>query len=102
MYYISKVKSHGLRLGKVHRSVKFNQRYWLKPYIDKNTRPRKIFKSDFEKDLFKLMSNAVFGKTMESNEKHRNVQFVTKDKKRNYCISEPNYVIRLSVFEKSY
>ena len=42
-------------------------------------------------DLFKLMNNAVFGKTMENIRKHRNIKLVTADKKRNKLVSEPNY-----------
>ena len=56
-----------------------------------NTELRKLAKDDFEKDLFKLMNNAVFGKTMENIRKHRNIKIVTTDKKRNKLVSEPNY-----------
>ena len=56
-----------------------------------NTELRKSAKDDFEKDLFKLMNNAVFGKTMENIRKHRDIKLVTIDKKRNKLVSEPNY-----------
>ena len=44
-----------------------------------------------KKDLFKLINNAVFGKTMENIRKYRNIKLVTTDKKRNKLVSEPNY-----------
>ena len=83
--------NHGLKFKKVHRVIEFNQKAWLKPYIDMNTELRKLAKDDFEKDLFKLMNNAVFGKTMENFRKHRDIKIVTTDKKRNKLVSEPNY-----------
>ena len=54
----------GLILEKIHSAITYNQSVWLKPYIDKNTKLRRISKSDLEKDLFKLMNNAVYGKTI--------------------------------------
>ena len=56
-----------------------------------NTELRKAAKNDFEKDLFKLINNSVFGKTMENIRKHRDIKLVTTDKKRIKFVSEPNY-----------
>ena len=85
--------NHGLKLEKIHRIIEFNQEAWLKPYIDMNTELRKEAKNNFEKYLFKLMNNSIFGKTMEKIRKHRDIKLVKTDKKRNKLVSEPNYDI---------
>ena len=82
---------HGLKLKKVHKVLQFNQEAWLKPYIDMNIKLRKEAKNDFEKDFFKLMINAVFGKPIENVRKHRDIKLVTTDNRRNQLLSEPNY-----------
>ena len=56
-----------------------------------NTELRKLSNNDFEKDFFKLVNNAVSGKTMENIRKHRDIKLVTTDKKRSKLVSEPNY-----------
>ena len=83
--------NHGLTFKKIHRVIEFNQEAWLKPYIDMNTELRKLVKNDFEKDLFKLMNNSVFGKTMENIRKHRDIKLVTTGRKRSKLVSKPNY-----------
>ena len=83
--------NHRLILKKVHKVIQFNQKAWLKPHIDMNTKLRTEAKNDFEKDFFKLMNNAGFGKTMENVRKHRDIKLVTTDKRRNQLASEPNY-----------
>ena len=83
--------NYGLVLKKVHKGIKFNQNYWLKPDIDTNTDLRKKAKNDFEKYFFKLMKNAVLGETMTNVRKHRDIKLVTTEGRRNYLVSEPNY-----------
>ena len=43
-----------LILEKDHTALRFNQKAWLKPYIDMNTKLRKTVKNDFQKGFFKL------------------------------------------------
>ena len=78
-------------MKKVHRVIKFNQKDWLEPYIDMNTKLRRKATNNFEKDFFKLMNNAVFGKTMKNIEEFRDIKLATTQRRTNYLISEPNY-----------
>ncbi|XP_057296228.1 uncharacterized protein LOC130625179 [Hydractinia symbiolongicarpus] len=81
----------GLELKKVHRVIRFNQKAWLKVYIDHNTRLRTNAKNKFEKDFYKLMNLSVFGKTMENIRNHRNIQLVTNEEKYTKLVMKPNF-----------
>ena len=74
---LKQTSNHGLILKKVHRVIEFNQKAWLRPYIEMNTKLREKAKNNFEKDFFKFM-NAVFREIMENVSKHRNIKLVSK------------------------
>ena len=82
---------HGLVLERIHRAIEFNQSAWMKEYIDFNTRLRTEAKNDFEKDFYKLMNNAVFGKTMENIRKHRDIKLVNNEEAYLRAVMKPNF-----------
>ena len=84
--------AHGLKLKAIHQVIEFKQAAFMKKFIDFNTQKRAEAKSDFDKDLFKLMNNACFGKTMENMRARRDIQALRTDSlafKR--WVAEPSY-----------
>ena len=66
-----------------------------------NLHLKKKAKDDFEKDFFKWMNNAVFGKTMENVRKHRDFKLVITERRRNYLVSQPNCYTTKFLIENS-
>ena len=82
---------NGLKIKKIYRALQFRQTQWLKPYIEKNTVMRKKASSAFEKNFYKLMSNACFGKTMENKRNRRQIFFVADERRANFLTNKPNF-----------
>ena len=75
-YYLSL----GMKLVKIHRILSFKQSNWLKKYVDVNTEKRKQSTDEFNKNLYKLLSNCIYGKSVENQRKRMNVKLIN-DKK---------------------
>ena len=66
----------GMKVTKIHTIYRFKQSPWLAEYIDHNTQKRTVAKTNFEKDLYKLMNNAFFGKTIENVRYRTNIELI--------------------------
>jgi len=83
--------------------IAISQSSWLRTYTELNTNFRTLAKNDFEKNLYILMNNAVFGKTMENVRNHVNVRLVTQWEGRygaKALIAKPNFHSR-SIFSEN-
>jgi len=86
----------GMVVDEVTEIMSFKQTNWLAPYIDFNTKLRQKAENDFEKDFFKLMNNAVYGKTMENVRKYQDVKIMsmhTDEDEKKFCkkIRKPSF-----------
>ena len=70
---------HGMIVDKVHDIISFRQSRWLEKYINFNTQKRNQAVNDFEKDFYKLLNNAFYGKTMENVRNRLKIKFFKKD-----------------------
>ena len=56
---------HGMIVDKIQEIFSFKESKWLEKYIGFNTEKRNRARNDSEKDFYKLLNNAFYGKTME-------------------------------------
>ena len=65
-----------MKVTKIHTIYRFRQSSWSAKYIDHNIQERTNAKTNFEKDLYKLLNNAFFGKTMENVREKTNMDYI--------------------------
>ena len=70
---------HGMIVEKVHEIISFKRSKWLEKYVSFNTQKRNRAKKDFEKEFFKLLVNAAFGKILENVRNRLKLEIIKKD-----------------------
>ena len=70
---------HDMKVNKVHRVISFKQSKSLETYIDFNTQKRNQAINDFEKDFYKLLNLAFYGKTMEHVRNRCKIEIIKRD-----------------------
>jgi len=64
----------GAQITRVHRAISFKQARIFKSYIDYNTEKRSQSSNSFNKNLYKLKNNSLYGKTCENVRKRINLK----------------------------
>ena len=81
-----------MKLVKIHRILSFKQSNWLKEYVDFNTEKRKQSTDEFNKNLYKLLNDCIYGKSIENIRKRINVKLINDQKHiRDVLISQVLY-----------
>jgi hypothetical protein len=99
--YLQEALKRGYILKKVHRAIEYDQSEWLSQFINFNTDMRKKATNDFEKDLFKLINNAIYGKTLENLRRRQSIKLVTSEEKMLKLIANPRFADAAQVYSEN-
>ena len=77
-----------MKLTKTHSVLKFKQSDWMKIYINFNTE-KKTLVIILKKNIFKLIINSVYGKTIENLRNRINVRLVNSAKYYKKYVRKP-------------
>jgi hypothetical protein len=82
---------HGMVITKIHRILSFEQRAWLKPWVDYCTLGRQNAKTPYEVELYKGLVCSVFGKTMENMRRRKNYRLICDENALLKAVSGPAF-----------
>ena len=80
-----------MKLTKIHRAIGFKQKAWARSFIQLNTKLRAAANSDFEKSMYKLINNSIFGKSCENKRNRTTIELVTKESRAVKVVQQPRF-----------
>ena len=83
--------ANGFNVTRIHRALQFDQKPYLKMFIDTFVDKRSEAKTKVEKEIFKLILNSAFGKMCESVRNRNRCDVVTDPEQCARIIADPNY-----------
>ena len=90
-----------MKLVKIYTILSFKQSNWLKNYADFNTKKRQESPDEFNKNLYKLLNNCIYGKSIENQRKRMNVKLISDKKVSQKCANKPNFISQ-KIFDKNF
>ena len=85
-----------MKLVKIHRILRLKQSDWLAKYINFNTKKRQESTDEFNKNVYKLLNNCIYGKSIENIRKR-----ISDQKTYQKCVNKPNFISQ-KIFDKSF
>ena len=82
---------HGIKLKGITNICSFKQTDFMVPFISLNSEMRKLAKSPFKRDYYKLLNNSQYGKFIENIMKRTKVDVCTTKKRANFLTSRPQF-----------
>ena len=89
--YLQFLVLRGIQVIKYNRILSFQQRKLFAGFISKNTKLRKMAKDDFSALFYKISNVQLYGKTLQSCQKHVNVKLCTSEKQAQKLIAQSNF-----------
>ena len=74
--------------------MKFVRIHWqlVKKYVNFNTKKRQESTDEFSKELYKLLKNCIYGKSIENQRKIMNVELINDRRVYQKCVNKPNFI----------
>ena len=90
-----------MKLVKIHRILSFKQSDWLKKYVDFNTKKGQESSDEFNKNLYKLLNNCIYGKSIENIRKIINVKLTSDKRIYQRCVNKASFISQ-KIFDKNF